>query len=143
MGRPALKLLAGLVDLLSCVQVDQSGEDMGATPVRNNKLVASFRTPQAEQALDPEDEMDALAANPGLAERLGTSEASIEVGTPVSRPAYPRFKSSNDFTEGSPALLRSADRGPTITGGRTLMMRAGGGDQEEAGSPVTSVENTR
>ena len=143
MGRPALKLLAGLVDLLSCVQVDQSGEDMGATPVRNNKLVASFRTPQVEQNLDPEDEMDALAANPGLAERLGTSEASVEVRTPVSRSAYPRFKSSNDFTEGSPALLRSADRGPTVTGGRTLMMRAGGGDQEEAGSPVTSVENTR
>ena len=143
MGRPALKLLAGLVDLLSCVQVDQSGEDTGATPARNKKLVASFRTPQAEQALDPDDEMDALAANPGLAERLGRSE-SVEVRTPPRspRPAYPRFKSSNDFTEGSPALLRSVDRQPAITGGRTLMMRAGGGD-EEAGSPVTSVENTR
>ena len=141
MGRPALKLLAGLVDLLSCVQVDQSGEDTGATPARNKKLAASFRTPQAEQALDPDDEMDALAANPGLAERLGRSE-SVEVCTPPSRPAYPRFKSSNNFTEGSPALLRSVDRQPAITGGRTLMMRAGGGD-EEAGSPVTSVENTR
>ena len=143
MGRPALKLLAGLVDLLSCVQVDQSGEDTGATPARNKKLVASFRTPQAEQALDPDDEMDALAANPGLAERLGRSE-SVEIRTPPRspRPAYPRFKSSNDFTEGSPALLRSVDRQPAITGGRTLMMRAGGGD-EEAGSPVTSVENTR
>merc|ERR1740128_663909 len=108
MGRPALKLLAGLVDLLACVTVEQGGETTGATPVRNNKLVASFRTPQVEQNLDPDDEMDALAANPGLADRLGTSEASVEeVRTPVSRPAYPRFKSSNDFTEGSPALLRS------------------------------------
>lgn len=141
MGRPALKLLAGVVDLLSCVQVDQSGSDKGATPVRNKKLVASFRTPQAEQALDPDDEMDDLAANPGLAERLCVIE-NVEIKTPVSRPAYQRFKSCYDFTEGSPALLRSADRAPAITMGRTLMMRAGGGD-EEAGSPVTGVENTR
>ena len=141
MGRPAIKLLAGVVDLLSCVQVDQSGGDKGATPARNKKLVASFRTPQAEPVLNPDDEMDVLAANPGLAERLGANE-NVEIRTPVSRPAYPRFKSCNDFTEGSPALLRSSDRAPAITMGRTLMMRAGGGD-EEAGSPVTGVENTR
>ena len=141
MGRPAIKLLAGVVDLLSCVQVDQSGGDKGATPARNKKLVASFRTPQAEPVLNPDDEMDVLAANPGLAERLGANE-KVEIRTPVSRPAYPRFKSSNDFTEGSPALLRSSDRAPAITMGRTLMMRAGGGD-EEAGSPVSGVENTR
>ena len=61
---------------------------------------------------------------------------------PRPGPAYPRFRTCNDFTEGSPALLRSADRDAAVaTGGRTLMARGGGG-----GSPVaadSSVESTR
>ena len=143
MGRPAMKVLAGLVDLLACVPVDRGGEDIGSTPARNKKLVASFRTPQAEQVLDPEDEMDALAARPSLGERLGNENVPVVNKTPVTRLAYPRYKSSNDFTEGSPALLRSVDKDAVIiTGGRTLMMRAGGGAWD-GGSPETSVDNTR
>merc|ERR1712098_706148 len=48
MGRPAIKLLSGLVDLMGCLRLDVS-KDTGKTPARQSKLVASFKTPQAEQ----------------------------------------------------------------------------------------------
>ena len=144
MGRPAMKLLAGLVDLVACLHVDTKTE-LGSTPARQSKLVASFRTPQQQPDLDPEDEVDNIAGKAGLADRLGwdvKGVTSVEVSTPPSRPAYPRFKTCNDFTEGSPALLRSAERDSTVTtGGRTLMARGGGGDVES--SPVASVRDTR
>ena len=46
-----------------------------------------------------------------LGDRLGKEAPDAPAPiTPVARPAYPRYKTCNDFTEGSPALLRSADR---------------------------------
>ena len=152
MGRPAVKLLAGLVDLLACVAVDtadcsQPGPGPGATPARQRQLVASFRTPgqqqqqQAASSLDPEDEVDRLLETKGLGERLQGGEAAPRTPVPRPGPAYPRFRTCNDFTEGSPALLRSADRDAAMaTGGRTLMARGGGGSPVAADS---SVESTR
>jgi len=138
MGRPAMKMLIGLVDLLASVGQDQSKEMMGKTPARQAKLVQSFKTPQPDVVLDPEDEMDCLVQDRNLSDRLGVQEGGVS--TPVARPAFPRFKTLNDFTEGSPALIRSGERGGTVTGGRTLMARAG----ESLGeSPCISVENTR
>merc|ERR1712098_6061 len=64
------------------------------------------------------------------------------MGTPVARPTFPRYKTCNGFTEGSPALLKSADRDAAITGGRTLMARGSGVVDDGDGSPV-SVESTR
>jgi len=143
MGRPAIKLLAGFVDLVGCLRLDVTKDDLGKTPARQSKLVASFRTPQPEQLLDPEDDVDNLVEKKSLGERLGQQEIQEAVSmTPVSRPTYPRYKSGNDFTEGSPALLRSVDRDASICGGRTLMARAHGVSGD--GSPVSSsVENTR
>ena len=143
MGRPAIKLLAGLVDLVGCLRLDVNKDDLGKTPARQSKLVASFRTPQPEQMLDPEDDIDNLVEKKSLGDRICHQEIQENVSmTPVSRPAYPRFKSGNDFTEGSPALLRSADRDASICGGRTLVARAHG--ESGDGSPVrSSVENTR
>merc|ERR1712106_259760 len=82
---------------------------------------------------------DCLLHEKSLSDRLGGAEPTT-VATPVARPSYPRFKSSNDFTEGSPALLGGGNRGGVVTGGRTLMARAGA---SPGGSPCASVENTR
>jgi len=141
MGRPAIKLLAGLVDLMGCLRLDVSKDDSGKTPARQSKLVASFKTPQAEHVLDPEDNVDCMVEEKSLGERLGDDSLSM-VKTPVARPTFPRFKTCNDFTEGSPALLKSADRDAAITGGRTLMARGSGVADDGDGSPV-SVESTR
>jgi len=140
MGRPAVKLLTGLVDLLASAGQVQTKLMVGKTPARQAKLVENFRTPQPNAVLDPDDDLDCLLHEKSLSERLGGSAVGQEVGTPVARPAYPRFKSCNDFTEGSPALLSSVDRGGTVTGGSTLVARAG---RSPGGSPCTSVENTR
>ena len=118
-----------------------SKDDSGKTPARQSKLVASFKTPQAEQVLDPEDNVDCMVEEKSLGERLGDDSLSM-VKTPVARPTFPRFKTCNDFTEGSPALLKSADRDAAITGGRTLMARGSGVADDGDGSPV-SVESTR
>jgi len=139
MGRPAVKLLTGLLDLLASVGQEQTKLVVGKTPARQARLVESFKTPQPDVELDPEDEMDCLLHEKSLSDRLGGAEPTT-VATPVARPAYPRFKSSNDFTEGSPALLGSGNRGGVVTGGRTLMARAGA---SPGGSPCVSVENTR
>jgi len=141
MGRPAVKLLTGLVDLLASAGKVQTKLVVGKTPARQALLVESFKTPQPDSVLDPEDDIDCLLLEKSLSERLGSNTAGGEaVGTPVARPVYPRFKTCNDFTEGSPALLGSSDRGGTVTGGRTLIARAG---TSPGGSPCTSVESTR
>jgi len=141
MGRPAVKLLTGLVDLLASAGKVQTKLVVGKTPARQAMLVESFKTPQPDSVLDPEDDIDCLLLEKSLSERLGGNTAGGEVvGTPVARPVYPRFKTCNDFTEGSPALLGSTDRGGTVTGGRTLIARAG---TSPGGSPCTSVESTR
>jgi len=141
MGRPAVKLLTGLVDLLASAGKVQTKLVVGKTPARQALLVESFKTPQPDSVLDPEDDIDCLLLEKSLSERLGGNTAGGEaVGTPVARPVYPRFKTCNDFTEGSPALLGSSDRGGTVTGGRTLIARAG---TSPGGSPCTSVESTR
>lgn len=139
MGRPAVKLLTGLVDLLASAGQEQTKLVVGKTPARQARLVESFKTPQPDFVLDPGDELDCLLQDKSLGDRLGGVEAQT-VTTPVARPAFPRFKTSNDFTEGSPALLGSGNRGGVITGGSTLMARAG---ESPGGSPCTSVENTR
>jgi len=138
MGRPAVKLLTGLVDLLASAGQEQTKLVVGKTPARQARLVESFKTPQPDIVLDPGDELDCLLLDKSLGDRLG-GEAQV-VTTPVARPAYPRFKTSNDFTEGSPALLGSGTRGGVITGGSTLMARAG---ESPGASPCVSVENTR
>ena len=119
MGRPAMKLLTGLVDMVGCLRLESS-DGLSATPARQSRLVQTFRTPQPDTVLDPEDEVDRLVEEKSLSERLGGEEVSR---TPVSRPSYPRFRSCNNFTEGSPAVLRSGDRGAR-TGGTTLRARA-------------------
>ena len=140
MGRPAVKLLTGLVDLLASAGKVQTKLVVGKTPARQAKLVENFKTPQPDAVLDPDDDLDCLLHEKSLTERLGGAAVSETIGTPVARPAYPRFKTCNDFTEGSPALLGSGDRGGTVTGGRTLIARAG---SSPGGSPCSSVENTR
>merc|ERR1712098_593569 len=124
MGRPAIKLLSGLVDLMGCLRLDVSKDDTGKTPARQSKLVASFKTPQAEQVLDPEDNVDCMVEEKSLGERLGDDSLSL-VKTPVARPTFPRYKTCNDFTGGSP-----------------LMARGSGVVDDGDGSPV-SVESTR
>ena len=140
MGRPAVKLLTGLVDLLASAGKVQTKLVVGKTPARQAKLVENFKTPQPDAVLDPDDDLDCLLHEKSLTERLGGAAVSETIGTPVARPAYPRFKTCNDFTEGSPALLGSGDRGGTVTGGRTLIARAG---SSPGGSPCSSVESTR
>jgi len=139
MGRPAVKLLTGLVDLLASSGLEQTKMVVGKTPARQARLVESFKTPQPDVVLDPGDELDCLLLDQSLGDRLGGGEAQA-VATPVARPSYPRFKTSNDFTEGSPALLGSGSRVGVITGGSTLIARAG---MSPGASPCTSVENTR
>jgi len=139
MGRPAMKLLTGLVDLLACAGKVETKLVVGKTPARQSKLVESFKTPQPGVELDPGDDLDCLLHEKSLSERLGGCVGQA-VGTPVARPAYPRFRSGDDFTEGSPALLGSGDRGGVITGGRTLKARAG---VSPGGSPSSSVASTR
>merc|ERR1719427_668301 len=100
MGRPAVKMMTGLVDLLSSFGQEQRKVVVGKTPARQARLVESFKTPQPEEVLDPGDEMDCLMQDRSLSERLGGQEKET-VATPVARPAFPRFQSLNDFTEGS------------------------------------------
>ena len=121
MGRPAMKLLTGLLDLLGCLQLESPKEETGRTPARQSRLVETFRTPQPEPVLDPEDAVDNMVEERSLSERLTTEDGTR---TPVSRSSYPRFKSSNNFTEGSPAVLRSAERDAVVAGGATLRSRA-------------------
>ena len=102
-----MRLLAGLVDLVGCLRLG-SNDDLSGTPARQSRLVQTFRTPQPDTVLDPADDMDKLVEEKSLSERLAAEEM---IRTPVSRPSYPRFRSCNNFTEGSPAVLRSADRG--------------------------------
>lgn len=136
MGRPAMKLLTGLLDLVSCLQFSEK-EETGRTPARQSRLVETFRTPQPETVLDPEDAVDNMVEERSLSERLGGEDM---VRTPVSRAAaYPRFKSSNNFTEGSPAVLRSVERDSVVAGGATLRARAL--HQQQSASP--GVEQTR
>ena len=130
-----MKLLTGLLDLVSCLQFSQK-EETGRTPARQSRLVETFRTPQPETVLDPEDAVDNMVEERSLSERLGGEDV---VRTPVSRTAYPRFKSSNNFTEGSPAVLRSIERDSVVAGGATLRARAL--HQQQSASP--GVEQTR
>ena len=136
MGGPAMKLLTGLLDLVGCLQLDSQGEDTGRTPVRQSRLVQTFRTPQPETVLDPEDAVDNMVEERSLSERLAAEDV---VRTPVSRSSYPRFKTCNNFTEGSPAVLRSADRDSVVAGGATLRSRA----LQHSQSASPGVEQTR
>ena len=107
LGRPATKLLTCLVDYLAVLHPGAEEEDsIGKTPARQAQLVKFLKTPQVEVVLDPEDEVDNMVANEAsLGERLAAAAGSGALSTPVARkPAYPRFKSVVDFTEGSPAL---------------------------------------
>ena len=135
MGRPAMKLLTGLLDLLGCLQLASNTEETGRTPVRQSRLVETFRTPQPETKLDPEDDVDNMVEERSLSERLAGEDV---IRTPVTRASYPRFKSSNNFTEGSPAVLRSAERDSVVAGGATLRARA-----QHSQSTSPGVEETR
>jgi len=138
MGRPAVKLLTGLLDLLSCLTLD-SREDSTGTPARQSRLVQTFRTPQPEVVLDPEDEVDKMVEVQSLSERLAAEDV---IRTPVSsRVSYPRFRSSNNFTEGSPAVLASGERDggcSVVSGGATLRARA---QSQDSASPA--VQQTK
>ena len=136
MGRPAVKLLTGLLDLLGCLRL-QTSDGVTGTPARQSRLVQTFTTPQPATILNPEDDVDKLVEEKSLSERLAAEDVTRTPVSRVSRP--PRFRSSTDFTEGSPAVLRSAERGSVVTGGVTLRARA---HHEDAGASP-GVERTK
>merc|ERR1712098_391725 len=129
MGRPATKLVVCLLDTLAS-SVACSNYTEGCTPARQKNVIRFLKTPLVETELDPFDEVDNLVGEGGLAERLGVTPTD----TPTARlPAYPRFRCSSDFNEGSP-VCRSRDK-DARTGGRTLVSAS------EAHTPDTSDQN--
>merc|ERR1712013_388105 len=116
MGRPAVKLLTGQEVYQASAGKVQTKLVVGKTPARQAKLVENFKTPQPDAVLDPDDDLDCLLHEKSLTERLGGAAVSETIGTPVARPAYPRFKTCNDFTEGTLIARAGSSPGGSVTG---------------------------
>jgi len=108
---PAL-LLTRLLDLLAALPGPEGGT--GATPARSARTASLLRTPQPDSpALTSVDPLDCMVETRSLGERLGPA-------TPTAPPTFPRYRTCQDFTEGSPALPGSATRLPRTAAGATL-----------------------
>jgi len=134
---PAL-LLTRLLDMLAALPGPEGGT--GATPARSARMASLLRTPQPDSpALTSVDPLDCMVETRSLGERLGLG-TEAGAATPTAPPTFPRYRTCQDFTEGSPALPGSATRLPRTAAGSTL--RACGGSPTSPNT-ITDADTRR